>query len=322
MARRFDVAYTTMRQAVANLVDEGLLYRVRGKGTFLVEQSGAACRPSTRYPMALLFPADAQRRDPYYFPDVQHGFREVIDEGGHHTSLFPEEVWETPGIIEQGTAVAFMMLDTSHTQVVERLRDSGYRVLAINHYTGRRSIPSVWIDDASGVGKGVDHLAQMGHERIAFVAGPQTNLDAIDRLRGFREAVKRHSFRSAVEAGNGFNEASGYEAARQLLSSAHRPTGVVCASDLAAIGVISAARDMGISVPRGLSVVGFGDFSVARYVSPSLTTVQQCRVDLGRAAARGLIALAQGHEFTEEVLGAELIVRESSVARAFASFAE
>jgi LacI family transcriptional regulator len=250
--------------------------------------------------------------DPYYFPEVLEGFQQAIDAAGRRVALYSFAAVEHTGVLEPGSAVACLLIERSSLHVVERLRDSGYRVLAINRYSGRRSIPCVRIDDARGVEMTVGHLVSQGHERIGFVAGPRNNLDAADRLRGFRSAVKRYGLRVAPESGDGFTEATGYAAAREMLSGSHRPTGIICASDLSAIGAIKAARDYGLSVPRGVSIAGFGDFSVADYISPSLTTIKQTRRALGRAAGEAVILLADGEETTGVVLEAELIVREST----------
>jgi len=312
LARRFEVAHMTMRQAVANLVEEGLLTRIAGKGTFVVQRDNEPHSVRSQRPMALLFPADAQKLDPYYFPEVFQGFQHVMDEGGYKTAVYSDDLLEDSRVLEPGAAVACLLVDEAQVQSLERLRDSGFHVLSINRYTGRRSIPSVYIDDAAGVELAVDHLVALGHNRIGFIAGPPNNLDAADRLRGFRSAIKRHGIRVAPEAGSGFNEEQGYAGARRLLSAAHRPTAIVCASDLAALGTIKAARDFGLSVPRGLSVIGFGDFSVADYMLPGLTTVRQARFALGAAAAEALVQIASGVNTTGAVLPADLIVREST----------
>ena len=312
LARRFAVSYMTMRQAVTNLVQESVLVRVRGKGTFVVAQNRSSEPGRTGQPMALLIPCDMQRMDPYYFPEVLDGFQEAVEAAGRRASLYSFDAVEQPGVLEPGTAIACLLIDRSSLQTVETLRDSGYRVLAINRYSGRRSIPSVRIDDARGIEEAIGHLVALGHERIGFVLGPRTNIDAADRQRGFRNGIKRYGLRVAPEAGDGFTEASGYAAAREMLSGSQRPTAIACASDLSAIGAIKAARDFGLSVPRGLSVVGFGDFSVADYVSPSLTTIKQKRRALGRAAAEALMLLADGEDTPGVVLDAEVIVREST----------
>ena len=312
LAKRFDVANMTVRQAITALVDEGLLVRIQGKGTFIVEQEPAQTATTTKYPMALLFPTEWQRMDSNYFGELLDGFQCVMQEHGHKVARYDYDVAETPGVLDPGAAVACVMLEEPHLRLVENLRDRGHRVLAVNHYTGRRSIPSVRVNDAVGVESAVDFLVSRGHERIAFLKGVPINIDATDRLRGFRAAIRRNDLRGAMEAGDDFAESVGYEAAQRLLSSSRPPTAIVCASDLSAIGVMRAVRDRGLSVPHDLSVIGYGDFSVADYVIPRLTTIRQPRYALGATAAEMLIRLANGENVDDVVLDADLIVREST----------
>ena len=312
LASHFGVSYLTIRQAVAHLVDDGILLRVRGKGTFVVDRDATAPERATRRPMVILFPTNWQRRDPYYFPDILNGFQSVIEARGANAALLNDNTAEGPGNLAPGSAVACLLIEDEHIQLVERLRDAGHTVLGVNQYSGRRSIPSVWIDDETGVEQAVDHLVFMGHHRIGFLCGPADNIDAAARLRGYRKAVERNGLSTTIEAGEDFGEKSGYEATRMLLGLPNRPTAIVCASDLSAIGAIGAATDIGLSVPQDVSITGFGDFSVAHYVRPSLTTVRQCRVTLGQTVAQMLIRLANDEEVESEVLKAELIVRESA----------
>ncbi|MEO7719757.1 MAG: GntR family transcriptional regulator [Capsulimonas sp.] len=312
LAKRFSVANMTIRQAVTSLVEEGLLVRVQGKGTFIVEQEHAPEAPTTRFPMALLVPPDWKWKDQYYFGELLDGFQQVMQAGGHRTSRFDYDVVENPGVLETGAAIACIILEEPHLELVERLRDRGYRVLAVNHYTGRRSIPCIRVDDIHAVEEAVDHLVAKGHERIGFLRGVHANIDAKDRLRGFRAAARRHNLRSAPEMGDDFSESSGYDAAQRLLSSPNPPTAIVCASDLSAIGAIRAVRDRGLSVPHDLSVVGYGNFSVADYVIPRLTTMRQPRMELGAMAAEMLIRLANDEVVDDVLLNAEMMVREST----------
>ena len=331
LAKRFDVSYMTMRQAVTNLVQESVLVRVRGKGTFVVEPSTSRDATRVGQPMAFLFPAALQRMDPYYFPEVLEGFQEALDRHGRRAALCNYEAVDPEdgaspsglenGVLEPNSTVACLLVGRSSLAAVERLRDLGHRVLAINRYSGRRSIPCVRVDDARGTELAVEYLVGLGHDRIGFINGPRVNIDAAERLRGFRTGVKRFGIRYAPEEGDGFMEAEGYAAARGLLSLPNRPTAIICASDLSAIGAVKAARDIGLSVPRGVSIVGFGDFPMADYVSPSLTTIRQDRRALGHAAAEALIELADGEDVSGTVLPAELVLRESTAQNvtAFAS---
>lgn len=313
LARRFNVAHMTMRQAINCLVEESVLVRLPAKGTYVVDKKLDEVKRTTARPLVLLFPADAERRDPYYFPDVLAGFQEAMSVRGHQFSLVGYIKGENFGVLEPDSAIACLLIDPAQAALIEALRDHRYSVLAINRYTGRRVVPSVYIDDASGVAEAVDHLVSLGHRSIAFVKGPPGNVDARERLRGFRSAAARHNLTHAPEVGKGFREANGYDAVRQLLHSSEPVTAAVFASDLAAVGGIRAAREMGRSIPAQFSVVGFGDFTIADYVLPRLTTVRQARHDLGAAAAVCLIELANNEPVADAVIPAELIVRHSAV---------
>lgn len=232
LAIKFEVSYMTMRQAITNLVADGVVLRIKGKGTFVVDQKRD--RPSKKQTVGFLFPGELQRMDPYYFPDVLSGFNDVVEKHGSHVNLIAYDSQGSFPRLESVASIACLLFEQPSLGVIESLRDSGIPVVAVNRYRGRRTIPSVWIDDAEGIGYAVDYLVSMGHERINFVPGPAENLDAADRLRGFRSAVKKHGLRYSAEVGSGFTEASGYRAFQTILSNSNRPTAVVCASDITA----------------------------------------------------------------------------------------
>ena len=315
LAQRYNVAHMTMRQAINSLVEEKVLHRVPAKGTFVLDRDPREPVPTTRHPMVLLFPTNAERLDPYYFPELLAGFQEAMALGGHKYNIIG---YDSPLIDGDGGArldpdsvVACLLIEPIHLELAEKLRDQRYPVLAINRYTGRRSIPSVFIDDARGVELAVDYLVEAGHRRIGFVKGFPGNIDARERLAGFRAGVRRHELTHAPEVGEGFREIYGYDAANELLDGPNPPTALVCASDLAAIGAVRAAREHGLSVPADFSVFGFGDFSVADFVMPRLTTVRQSRSALGAAAAAALIELANDDQTEGKAIAPEIVIRES-----------
>jgi LacI family transcriptional regulator len=141
------------------------------------------------------------------------------------------------------------------------------------------------------------------------MAGPRFNLDSLERRSGFRSAMRRHGLSPTLEVGHAFNEAAGYEGGRRLLGLALPPTAIVCASDLSAIGVLKAAREMGRCVPDDLSVVGFGGFALGGYVLPELTTVCLPLAEIGHAAARALLSLQRGDALADVVLPTTLVTR-------------
>lgn len=311
LSRRFGVAYMTARQAVGTLVGDGLLQRIPGKGTFVLPRTAVVPVVSTS-PIVLVVPELWQRLDPYYFPDVLGGFENEIHRCGCRATISDYATADREDLVPSDRVVACLLLEKEEARLAERLLDRGCRVVAVNRYMGRRAIPSIAPDNVGGGISAVDHLVSLGHTRIGIVRGLPDNLDAIERRRGFREALRRHDLPLDKEAGNGFREEFGYRAAMQLLSGADRPTALVTASDLSAAGAIRAAQEAGLSVPEDLSIVGFGDFEIAAYVQQGLTTVYLPRLELGQATAQALISLASGNTVTSRLVPTRFVKRATT----------
>jgi LacI family transcriptional regulator len=177
-----------------------------------------------------------------------------------------------------------------------------------------KSHDAITIDNYGGARAMMRHLAQLGHERIAFVTGPEHNADARERLRGYRQAMRSAKMPArALEVAGDFAEQSGYAAAMQLLERDPRPTAVFAANDSMAVGVLAALAARRIRVPRDMTVVGFDDIPIARYVAPPLTTMSVDIADLGRRAFAVLRGAINGNTQLkqQECIGTTLVVRKS-----------
>jgi LacI family transcriptional regulator len=175
------------------------------------------------------------------------------------------------------------------------------------------------VDNYGGARGAVRHLAAMGHTRIAIIKGAERNHDARERLRGYRDAVAGAGLEAPPrwEIAGDFTEGAGHEAARRLLKMRPRPTAIFAANDTMAIGALSALREAGVRVPEDVSVVGFDDIPLARYMSPPLSSVHVDIVRLGgRAVERLLEVVAEGTGESagirrRETLPTTLVVRAS-----------
>lgn len=307
LSRRFGVSYMTARQAVSELVRDGLLRRVVGKGTFVVKPSvdSPGSFPA-KAPIAFAVPGLWQRLDPYYFPDILQGFTDYMFEHRKDALVLDYKLIEHTDRLPKDAAIACLLLGDYEKVLVESLKDQGYRVLSVNRYRGRRAIPWVAPDNEGGTFNATNRLIRLGHTKIAFLRGNMNNIDASERLKGYRKAMRRHGL-PTLEAGYGFAEEPGHKAGLELLTSPNPPTALVAASDLAALGAIKAARDLGLKVPDDLSVVGFGNFSLISYLNPHLTTVDLPRVELGRETARLLLRMAEGEKVESTILKTRLL---------------
>ena len=170
-------------------------------------------------------------------------------------------------------------------------------------------------DNVAGARLAVRHLYGLGHRRIATVTGPPQLPAGGDRLQGYRD---EHAALGIVEREDDLREGdfyveSGYREGRALLAAPDGPTAVFAASDMMALGVIRAARELGLSVPGDVAVVGFDDAPLAERADPPLTTVRQDKLGIGAAAATALVGMIESEAAPPPalVLPVELVVRRS-----------
>jgi LacI family transcriptional regulator len=156
--------------------------------------------------------------------------------------------------------------------------------------------PCVSVDDGRGMALAVEHLASLGHRRIAHIAGPSDADTARRRLAGFRAGMRAAGLRSRADhvAEAPYEEEGGKHAMACLLELKPRPTAVVVWSLAAAIGALAAANERGIAIPDELSVVGFHDAPIAAYLQPPLTTVWMPLGEMAERSVGVLLDLIQG----------------------------
>jgi LacI family transcriptional regulator len=167
--------------------------------------------------------------------------------------------------------------------------------------------------DKLGGAAAAQHLADLGHRRIAHISGPPTFRSSHERRRGFEEGLAERGL--ALETRHArvgaYTFESGIACALELLQLDPRPTAIFAGNDEMAAGVLQAARQRGLSVPQDLSVVGFDDFEIARRLWPSLTTIRTPTREIGRLAVERLIGVsAEARDEAGRL--PSLVVRESS----------
>ncbi|RJK96011.1 LacI family DNA-binding transcriptional regulator [Vallicoccus soli] len=179
-------------------------------------------------------------------------------------------------------------------------------------------LPSVGATNWAGGLAATEHLVGLGHRRVAVIGGPQAHWCSRARVDGYRAALERAGLPvdPALVRHGDFHHEGGHARALELLALPDPPTGIFAGSDEQALGVLEAARSLGLSVPRDLSVVGFDDLPVARWSAPPLTTVRQPLAEMGRTAAQMLRALVERRELDSRrvELATSLVVRSSTAA--------
>jgi len=231
-----------------------------------------------------------------------------ITEGEYVDLLLDQQV---SGAIFVGGLFSERGADHSH---YARLDAVGLPVVLINAAIESMKFPRVCCDDVLAGQQAFDHLYSLGHTRIGLLLGPVDHVPSELKLRGARAAAARHGLQIGddVVAHASYSLEAGQASCGQLLAAG--VTGVVCASDMLALGAIRAVRRAGLSVPGQVSVVGFDDSALMTCTEPALTTVRQPIEPMGRAAVETLDRLiASGVDGAAELLfEPELVVRGST----------
>jgi DNA-binding LacI/PurR family transcriptional regulator len=197
------------------------------------------------------------------------------------------------------------------------LRSRGVPVVLINAAIDNLDFPCVSTDDVTAAGQAYSHLASLGHQRIGLVAGPQDHMPSRRKLAAFTELATRDG--ATAQSGEAapvehalFSLEGGQAATTRLLR--HGVTGVICASDVLALGAVRAVRRAGLSVPGDVSVVGYDDSAFMNCTDPPLTTVRQPIESMGKAAVALLVNQIENVAvYPEELLfEPELVVRGST----------
>ena len=199
----------------------------------------------------------------------------------------------------------------------DQLRTRGIPLVVVDP-TGEplHDTPSIGATNWNGGLTATRHLLGLGHRRIGVIAGPEDILCSRARLDGFRAAMDAAGVPidpSLISHGL-FHVEEGIERGRILLRRPDRPTAIIAGDDLQALGIYQAARELRLHIPEDLSVVGFDDLPVARWVGPPLTTIRQPLVEMAVTASELVLAMSRGERpaQTRIELATELIVREST----------
>ena len=225
----------------------------------------------------------------------------------------------TSGLASHDTDGVILVMSGFTSGQLEQLRAANIPLVVIDPVNPPPpDLPSVGATNWAGGLAATEHLLGLGHRRIGAIAGPGDYLCSRARTDGYRSALERAGIRfdPALVRNGDFEHEGGFVRGGELLDLADPPSAIFAGSDQHAFGLYEAARQRGLRVPQDLSVIGFDDLPVARWVSPPLTSVRQPLAEMGRAAAQMLDELIDGLPLgTNRVeLSTELIVRESTAA--------
>ena len=266
-------------------------------------------------------------RNPY-FADIMIGAQEAAVEHGYSVLVASsEESYELEqkvvALLEakdiEGLIINPLLDEDADLAHLFELKQHNIPLVFLESVRGLKS-SIVEVDNVAASKATVQYLIDLGHQRIAHFAGPRYSMHSDERIEGMRRAfsAQRLTFAATNVVRAGAHLKDGYRAGLEFFrdrSEEERPTAVTCYNDQVAIGLMRALRELGLHVPRDISVIGYDDIDMASYTAVPLTTVRVPKEEMGRRAAEILIQQTEAPDAgkREKVsLEAELVVREST----------
>ena len=264
----------------------------------------------------------------HYIPDIQHGALDTCRERGYNLLLHPcqgdmdDAAHEIQQLARQALLDGFIVTppladSRKLLTAVARLALPFVRVSQL--FRGQFS-PSVSVGDRQGAFRMTEYLAGLGHRDVAFIVGNENQGASVDRLRGYREAVKDFGLTDNPEwvRQGDFTFESGSRCMTEILTLKKRPTAVFASNDDMAAGALMVAHRSGLEVPAEMSIVGFDDIAMSQRLWPALTTVRQPTKRAAALATGMLLDSLRTDDRTPEnrEVATELVIRESAGPRA------
>lgn len=257
-----------------------------------------------------------------YFAELARGIEDHAERNGYSVILcnsdddIDKQLRYLRVLLERridGLIVATVASDAAFAEALANLR---VPLVLVDRSLDGVDADQLRVDHEQGAYLATRHLLELGHRRIVCIGGPASTQVAQLRAAGYQRALAEAGIEAQAVVDCPFTSPAGHAAAQTLLSAELRPTAIFAGNDMIALGVLRAAAERGLQVPQQLSVVGFDDIEVSRYLHPALTTVGQCIGQLGEQVAARLLerirtpALAVSQQLIEPIL----VLRESSAA--------
>ncbi|MEV0326992.1 LacI family DNA-binding transcriptional regulator [Micromonospora echinospora] len=323
VARMAEVSTSTVSRVLNghSSVDPDLAARVRQAMLDLDYRPNAVARSLRRQRTSLWAVIISDIGNPF-FTSLVRGIEDVAQEAGFSVVLCngdedpdKETRYVTAALDERMAGV--IISPSGRPSLINRLTETGMPVVAIDRQPRGVAVDTVLVDNVHGAEMATAHLVDSGYRRIACITGPRRISTAVQRLRGYQQAL-RAAGRTVTEdlvRYADFREDGGYRAMASLLDAAEPPDAVFVTNNLMTVGAVECLLDSEVVVPTQCGVVGFDDIPWAHLVRPSLSTVTQPTYDLGRAAASLLTErITNPAKASSTVtLRTALQVRESSV---------
>ncbi|HOJ02245.1 MAG TPA: LacI family DNA-binding transcriptional regulator [Anaerolineaceae bacterium] len=260
----------------------------------------------------------ADIRNPF-FTSVLAGIENSLHEAGYALILGNSnedakiENMQLQAFLDEGVAGIILSAVTNSGSPYQQVLDAGIPILAIDRIPGNLKVDSISIDNVTAAKQAALHLINLGHQKIAFIGGPEHISTAHLRKKGYLEALEEHPSRQPIIELGDFRQSGGYQATKNILAAHDDISAFLVANNLMTLGALQAFNEKKILIPEQIALVGFDDMPWATSLQPPLTVVAQPTYDMGKIAARLLLDRIKNPDspIQQVILETQLIIRES-----------
>lgn len=311
MAKTYNISVLTINKAITNLVNDELLYRVQGKGTFVSEK-----KKTDRIIELLFVHPEALSNDEFHSP-IFKGILDTAHKAGYEIisrHLMKSDASANFGILKKSPARARLLVGSGDPRKINILLKDKIPFLIVYAASDKPGARYISVDLRDSIKDSISLLSSKGKNRIAYVGithgDPGPDIDKFEIYKKTLDSLKIGVNPKLVESA-GHSQEDGYKAMKKILSRA-KPNGVILSCDVLAPGVYRAISEHGLKIPQDIGVIGCDDLEVGRLLSPQLTTIYIPRREIGVAACEKIIeSVEENKAINNELLPSRLIVRES-----------
>lgn len=322
LSKQLNVNRATVGKAINRLVEQGVLYRKRGKGTYVTPYK----LKKTKTLAVVLYHID----NPFYSKIVK-GIEETASEKGYHlilcNSLGDEkrEQQYVERLVDEEKVDGFLLCprDLSLSSSVFKILEEKNIPVVVFPQAYRKgnghNISYVVSDDENGAYRAIRHLTKLGHKDIGFVAGKNWRVDvpSLHRWNGYKKAMEEKEIKIGEDyliESEGVEIEDGWALVGKELERIKKFTALFCVGDMLAIGILKRLKEEGVKIPEEISIVGFDNIDMAGHPDIQLTTVEQPTYLIGQKATEILIEYIEGRlkDTVQTVLPTKLIIRKTT----------
>lgn len=301
------------REIILNLIDEM---------KYVPNSTARSLKTARSYTIGVIFEEVTQQGLQHpLFSKILESFKSEVERKGYDILFLAKSMGRTNGsyyehsIRKQVDAVLVLCADFNSDEMLE-LYHSELPLVVIDYQV--ENALTVTSNNAYGMKLGIDHLVELGHQKIAHIHGDLDTFIGGIRKEAFEAYMLEHGLEIPSQYfvnGPFYSKENGYQAMQQLLALKDRPTAIFCASDLLAIGAIEAIKDASLSVPDDFSVIGYDGIDLSQLITPRLTTIKQNSHSMGLMAAEKMLNMIDSKEKKEGesiTIHTELLVGQST----------